>query len=138
MKKLMLILICVSPLAAYIIAQNSQPGIKQSIEKGKKIYDQYCLTCHQADGGGVPQLNPPLIKTSYVLGDKDKLIKWVLKGTQEKIPIDDEYYSNNMPPQNYLSDQQIADVLTFIRNNFGNKASAIQSDDVKAIRASLK
>lgn len=131
----MFILICISPLSALLVAQNPE---KQSVENGKKVYQQYCLTCHQADGGGVPGLNPPLIKTSYVLGDKDKLIAWVLKGTQEKIPIDDEYYSNNMPPQDYLKDQEIADVLSFIRNNFGNKASAVTADEVKTIRTSLK
>jgi len=50
----------------------AQKASKQSIEKGKLVYEQYCLTCHQVDGSGVPNLNPPLIKTSFVLGDKKK------------------------------------------------------------------
>ena len=83
-------------------------------------------------------MNPPLIKTSYVTGDKKKLIKWVLQGSVEKVPIDGQTYSNNMPPQAYLSDQQIADVLTYIRSSFGNKSSAILPTDVKAVRASIK
>ncbi len=80
-------------------------------------------------------MNPPLVKTSYVTGDKKKLITWVLKGSTENIPIDDKTYSNNMPAQNYLKDDQIADILTYVRNSFGNTASAIVPADVKAIRA---
>lgn len=99
---------------------------------------KYCLACHQADGSGVPRLNPPLINTSYVLGDKAKLITWVLQGSLEKVPIDGEYYTNNMPAQDYLTDQQIADVLTYVRNSFGNKASVISPSDVKTVRASVK
>src|ERR1700759_3727657 len=114
-----------------------QPG-KTSKQRGADLYKQYCLTCHQADGGGVPRMNPPLIATSYVTGDKVKLVKWVLQGSVEKVPIDGQTYSNNMPAQNYLSDQQIADVLTFIRSSFGNKSSAITAGDVKTVRASLK
>jgi len=109
-----------------------------SKQRGAALYKQYCLTCHQADGSGVPRMNPPLIKTSYVTGDKTKLIKWVLQGSVPHIDIDGESYSNNMPAQNYLSDQQIADVLTYVRSSFGNKASAIVPADVKTVRASLK
>jgi mono/diheme cytochrome c family protein len=75
---------------------------------------------------------------SYVSGDKKKLIKWVLQGSVEKVPIDGQTYSNNMPPQNYLTDQQVADILTYIRSSFGNKATAITVADVKAVRASIK
>src|SRR4051794_23397036 len=120
----------------FLFAQQS--SVKASIDKGKKLYEQYCLTCHQADGGGVPKMNPPLIKTSYVTGDKKKLVQWVLKGSTENILIDGKSYSNNMPPQAYLKDDEIADVLTYIRNSFGNKASAITPAEVKNIRADTK
>jgi mono/diheme cytochrome c family protein len=66
------------------------------------------------------------------------LIKWVLQGSVEKVDIDGEFYTNNMPAQNYLTDQQIADVLTFVRGSFGNKASAISPAEVKTVRASIK
>ncbi len=120
-----------------IYVASTQPA-QTSKQKGNALYKQYCLTCHQADGGGVPRMNPPLIKTSYVTGDKKKLIKWVLQGSVKKVPIDGQTYSNNMPPQAYLTDQQIADVLTYIRSSFGNKSSAILPTDVKAVRASIK
>ena len=65
-----------------------------SYKRGKEVYAKVCLSCHQIDGGGVPKLNPPLINTDYVLGNKQKLIFIVLKGMNDRIPIDDEYYSN--------------------------------------------
>lgn len=109
-----------------------------SIAAGKKIYLQYCLSCHMVDGGGVPNMNPPLIKTTYVLGDKVRLIKVVLNGFEQNVDIDGQSYTNNMPPQNMLKDQEIADVLTYVRNNFGNKASAVKVTEVKAVRATNK
>lgn len=116
----------------------SATGLPASINRGKIVYASYCLTCHQADGGGVPNLNPPLIQTSYVLGSKDRLINVVLNGFTEHVDIDGESYSNNMPPFNALKDQQVADVLTYIRNNFGNKTSAVSSAEVQKVRRSAK
>jgi mono/diheme cytochrome c family protein len=106
---------------------------------GKDIYTKYCLTCHQQDGKGVPKLNPPLIHTSYVTGDTKTLITWVIKGSgEEKVPIDGIYYNNNMPPQSFLKDDELAKVLTYIRSSFGNKAGAVSSAEVKAVRAGTK
>lgn len=108
--------------------------VKASVKRGEKVYTKVCLPCHMADGGGVPNMNPPLIQTSYVLGDKTKLIRIVLYGMNERVPIDGDYYSNNMAPHNDLTNQQIADVLTYVRNSFGNKASAVTLTEVKQVR----
>ena len=108
------------------------------LANGQKVYNQYCLSCHMADGGGVQNMNPPLIKTTYVLGDKTRLIKIALNGLAEEIEIDGEVYTNVMPSHGFLKDQEIADVLTFVRNSFGNKASAIKVSEVKAVRAEKK
>lgn len=118
--------------------QTKQTPLQSSIAKGKPLYVQYCLTCHQDDGGGVPKLNPPLIKTTWVTGDKKKLIKWVLSGSTESVPIDGKYYSNNMPPQAYLKDEDVANILTYVRNSFGNKGTAVTPAEVKAVRATIK
>ncbi len=116
--------------------QTSQ--IVQKKYPGEKVYKKYCISCHQADAGGVPNLNPPLIQTTYVLGDKERLINIVLHGLNENIEIDGETFSNPMPPLSILKDQEIADVLTYVRNNFGNKASAITAAEVKMVRAKKK
>jgi mono/diheme cytochrome c family protein len=110
---------------------------KASMDRGKKVYETVCLTCHQVDGLGVPRMNPPLVNTKWVLGPKKDLARIVLKGLKGgEIEIDGDSFHNPMPPQeSNLSDLQIADVLTYVRNSFGNKASAVTPADVKAARA---
>jgi Cytochrome c, mono- and diheme variants len=110
---------------------------KASIERGKAVYAANCLTCHQPDGSGVPMMNPPLIKTKWVLGDKSVLINQVLKGSKNTVEIDGDTFHNTMPAQAHLSDEQIADVITYVRNSFGNKASAVSVTQVKQLRAKL-
>jgi len=104
---------------------------------GEKVFKKYCISCHQADGGGVPHMNPPLINTSFVLGDKEDLIKIVLNGLKN-VKVEDESYTNPMPPLKALKDQEIADVLTYVRNSFGNKASAVTVAEVKEVRSKNK
>ena len=119
-------------------AKKATAGIPAAVLlKGKSLYTQNCLSCHQADGGGVDGLNPPLNKTTWVLGDKTRLINVLLNGLQG-VDIDGEPYNNVMPAQDHLTDQQMADVLTFVRNSFGNKASAVTVGEVKAVRAAGK
>jgi mono/diheme cytochrome c family protein len=118
-------------------SKNGTTSTKQSIVNGKAIYARSCVSCHQTDGGGMPNMNPPLTKTSYVLGEKEKLIMVLLKGMSHE-EVDGESYHNVMPAFDYLSDQEIADVLTFVRNNFGNKAKPISVEDVQKTRTKLK
>ncbi|MEO6844036.1 MAG: cytochrome c [Ginsengibacter sp.] len=122
------------------VSEIPQPhsGVQNSITNGEKVYTKYCLTCHQADGSGVPNMTPPLIQTSFVLGDKEKLINIVLKGLKN-VDIDDQTYNNPMPALgSVLKDQEIADVLSYVRNSFGNKASAVTVAEVKTARGKSK
>ena len=115
-------------------------SLKTSIERGKTVYVQRCMVCHQQDGGGVPHLNPPVDGSSSVKGkDKSKLISILLKGMSDRVEIDGEYYSNNMASHADLSDQQIADVLNYIRNNWSNKVpTPVTPAEVKSVRAKTK
>lgn len=116
----------------------AQPG-QSSRDRGAAVYKQYCQLCHQPDGNGVPLANPSLAKTTCVTGEKAPLITWVLKGTvQPKRPIDGKTYLNNMAPLAVLTDQQIADVLTYVRSSFGNNAPAVTPAEVKAVRDATK
>lgn len=147
MRTLLFALLTTLAVAPAALAQQKKPAAKKPAAKpaaatgilaarlaaGKAVYVQNCLTCHMADGGGVQDMNPPLSKTTWVLGDKNRLIKVVLNGMQDQ-DIDGEPYRNVMPAQSQLTDQQIADVLTYVRNSFGNKASAVQPGEVKAAR----
>ena len=109
-----------------------------SIARGKIVYTNVCLACHIADGGGVPNMNPPLSKTTYVLGNKAALIKIVLHGFKEDVQINGQTYSNTMGPHDNLTDRQIADVLTYVRHSFSNRASAVKATEVSKVRTVSK
>lgn len=135
MKKIFII--CLLIVGIGIILQ-SQTGTTASKARGKEVYNRYCLSCHQADGGGVPRMNPPLIATEYVNGNKQRVIGIVLNGLNIPLEINGETYENPMASHAFLKDQQIADVLTYIRSSFGNKSTAITLSEVKAVRAKMK
>jgi mono/diheme cytochrome c family protein len=118
--------------------QPAPSSLKSSLARGKELYLLQCLACHQVDGGGVPHLNAPLDGSANVKGkDKAKLIKIVLNGLKGE-EIEGENYSNVMAPHKELTDQQIADILTYVRNTWSNKASQVTAAEVKVVRAKLK
>ncbi len=135
MRKVFLWVPCLFLGWALIVSWQSDQDV---MERGKKVYNLYCLSCHAADGNGMADLNPPLIKTKGVTGDKTKLVQVILKGMDTDEEINGKVYTNNMAPLDYLTDQQIADVLTYIRKSFGNKASGVTPAEVKSIRAKTK
>jgi mono/diheme cytochrome c family protein len=114
---------------------SSEEEIDEALLPGMKVYQTYCASCHMMSGKGAPGMNPPLIDTKWVLGDKERLIKVVLNGLSDPIEIKGEIYQNIMASHAFLTDQQIADVLSFIRNNWGNSASYITVDEVAETRA---
>lgn len=109
---------------------------KASVAAGELVYTQFCVSCHLPDGGGVENLNPPLIKTAFINGDKARLITTILNGMNQ-VEINGDRYNNVMPAFNYLTDKQVADVLTYVRNSFGNKKPAVTVTDVKPVRIKL-
>lgn len=111
--------------------------VDEALLAGKAVYDNYCLPCHMSNGLGAPGMNPPLAGTDWVLGDKDRLIKVVLQGLSEPVEIQGEIYQNVMASHSFLSDQHVADVLTFVRQSFGNDASEIKPEDVTKVRNSI-
>ena len=136
--------ICITVFVVFLCiagasAQSSNKLVAASAARGKTVYLQRCMVCHQADGGGVPKLNAPLDGSSAVNGsDVSKLIKYIVKGFADRVEIDGELYSNAMPAAADLTDQQIADVLTFIRSNWSNKAGPVTTLQVKQTRSKLK
>ena len=108
----------------FLLTQSSVKA--QNIANGEKLYKMRCLACHQSDGGGVPNMNAPLDGSSNVVGkDIARLVKIVKNGFNERVPLDGYYYSNAMTPNPDFKDQDIADVLTYIRNSWTNKASKV-------------
>jgi mono/diheme cytochrome c family protein len=113
---------------------NKKPGEETTTIPGQEIYTKYCMACHQASGSGVPGMYPTLQKTDWVHGDKTRLISLLLNGQQGEITVNGQVFRGVMPTHKYLTDEQIADVLTYVRSNFGNTADAVLPQEVTAVR----
>lgn len=107
-------------------------------QAGQQVYMMVCFACHQPTGAGLPGMFPPLAASDWVTAKKpSRLIRMVLHGITGPISVNGKPFATPaplMPPQATLSDEQIANVLTYIRNSFGNTASAVEPAEVKAVR----
>ena len=103
-----------------------------------EIYNKYCLTCHQADGSGVPGMYPPLVKAEKITGPADDLVRVILFGLEGPIGTDGLTYAQVMPPQDFISDSDIALLVNYLRKTWGEGGTDITSDEVKVIRESGK
>jgi glucose/arabinose dehydrogenase/mono/diheme cytochrome c family protein len=101
---------------------------------GEALYLTYCAACHARDGEGAPPRFPPIADTEWVSGDKERLISIVLEGMSGPIMVRGELYNAAMPPHGFLSDQEVAEILTYIRQNFRNDASAVTPEEVSRVR----
>lgn len=104
------------------------------IKNGKKLYVTHCSACHMPKGDGIPGLNPPLIETDWVTGDKDRIISIVLNGLHEDIEVNGQTYKGPMAALPYLKDQEVADILTYVRERFGKGASPVSPEEVAKVR----
>jgi len=107
---------------------------------GQKVYfrEGHCSTCHQPNGKGLDPAFPSLEKSPWVAGSPDRLIKLALYGLMGPLEINGKKYDGQVPMTPFggmLKDDEMAAVLTFVRNSFGNQATAIKPDQVKAVRA---
>ena len=107
--------------------------LKESMERGKDVYALYCQNCHMENGQGMEGVNPPLAKTTY-LKDTRKNIGIILNGQTGEVVVNGKKYNAIMLPLNYLDDKQIADVLNYVRNSWGNKYPIVTPAQVKAER----
>ena len=106
----------------------------KTAKQGEAEYLKYCLTCHQPDGNGVRSQFPPLAGNRVVKGPADSLVKIVLFGLEGPITVNGQQFNQLMPAQDYLTDQQIADVLTYVRSSWGNDAKAVKPELVGEAR----
>ena len=142
----------VAHLSGLSVKEKKEEDIKSSLTGsdrelfilGKEIYarEGFCSTCHQPDGQGLSASGfPPLADTPWVTGNEERLIKIVLKGVMGPITVKGKDYPGQVPMtpfEGMLDDSQVAAVLTFVRNSFGNQASAISPDLVKKVREEIK
>ena len=127
-----------------ILASHLKGDDLEVFAKGKKIYETegYCITCHQEAGTGLQKAGyPTLVGQEWVLGDEERLIKLALHGLYGPMNIMGNHYEGQVPMMAFkglLKDDEIAAVLTYVRNSFGNKASVIDPNKVKEVRAATK
>jgi len=129
--------ILIATLSACFILSTSffqKYDLAKSVARGKEAYASFCMNCHMEDGKG-SDIFPPVAKTDYLKKPAKALINIVLEGQSGEITVNNKKYNALMPAQAYLTDEQIADALNYIRNSLGNKITTpITPNQVKALR----
>jgi nitrite reductase (NO-forming) len=124
-------------MAAEIKSNPKIAGLTKEIQiqQGKAVYMQTCFVCHQPEGQGVAGQIPPLAKSDFLSKlTKEDYIRGVLNGRTGQITVNGQNYNGTMVPMNYLSDDQIAGALTYVRNSWGNSGDAVTAQEVARIR----
>lgn len=110
-------------------------SLEDQLSGGKKVYSSICMACHQANGQGLSGAFPPLAKSPWVLGRPERIVKLILHGLAGEIEILGQKYNGVMPAhKDQFNDQEIANVVTYIRKSWGNDATEISSEFVSKIR----
>lgn len=107
--------------------------VAQKIEHGKQVYMKTCFACHQGEGQGIPNAFPPLAKSDYLNADVNRAIDIVLNGLSGEITVNGKKYNSVMTRQS-LSDEEVADVMTYIYNSWDNKKTNVTVDMVKKVK----
>ncbi len=106
------------------------------VQKGRAVYLQACFVCHQPNGLGVPDQIPPLAGSDFLVNpaNRERIIRGVLVGQSDEMVVSGKTYKNTMIPLGYLTDEQIANALTYVRNTWGNSADVVTPEEVAKIR----
>lgn len=138
MKKSVQIVALLGIMMASFSFKSQDDSLKKSMEAGKSTYNAVCLACHMDSGQGIPSVFPPLAKSDYLMEDVDRSIKNLIKGLSGEITVNGTKYNQVMPASG-LDDADIANVLNYVMNSWGNKAEAMVTESqVKKVRASSK
>jgi len=134
MKKIALATIFMLTVVSFFSFKQTQKfDLKASIVRGKDIYSAQCITCHLEQGEGIETVYPPLAKSDYMMADKKRSIEQVLYGASGEMKVNGVTYDGVMNAI-VLNDQEVSDVLNYVRNSFGNKGAAVTPEEVKASR----
>ncbi len=106
------------------------------MEKGKRVFAQTCVACHQPEGQGLPGVFPPLAKSDFLMADKPRAIAALIKGLSGPVEVNGQKYNGVMPPV-ILNDEQVAQVLTYVRNSWGNAGDIVTVDEVRQVHAQV-
>ena len=110
---------------------------EEQIAAGKTLYAGTCSVCHQDNGAGLPGVFPPLAKSDYLAThSKDDLIRVVLNGLSGPVKVNGQDYNSVMPPMSQLTDDEIANILTYVQGTWGNNGDRVRKEEVAKVRAS--
>jgi mono/diheme cytochrome c family protein len=123
----------ISAISFFSFQQKPKFDLKASIVRGQEVYTVQCLSCHQSEGEGIEDVYPPLAKSDYLMADKKRSIQQVLHGLNGEIKVNGKTYNGEMSAFD-LTDQEVSDVLNYIRNSWKNKGAAITPEEVAAAR----
>lgn len=124
MKLLFLLYFTTITLLSITLFQEQDTPLKASMERGKDIYNDFCVNCHMSNGEGVAGTFPPLANSDFLLQKREESIRGIKYGQQGYILVNGEAYDNTMPPMG-LEDEEIADVMNYILNSWGNKSDSM-------------
>jgi mono/diheme cytochrome c family protein len=105
----------------------------EKIELGRRLFTSICAACHQPTGKGLPNVFPPLAGSDFLNADKNRAIKIVINGRQGEVIVNGRKFNNSMPKFPF-SDDDIANVLTFVYSSFGNAGLEVTPEEVKFLR----
>lgn len=117
-------------ITSTVFADETQEGFKE----GKKLYEKHCVACHQPNGKGLRGAFPPLAGSDFLLADKQRAISIPLKGLQGEITVNGDKYNAVMPKFDYLKDDEIAKILTYVMNAWGNSGEVVSTEEVSNVR----
>ncbi len=112
--------------------------IKTQIAAGEQLFRGTCSVCHQPTGQGLPSVFPPLAKSDYLMANKQRAIEIVLKGLTGPVTVNGKPFNSVMPPMSQLRDDEIANILTYVRNAWGNQGDQVTAAEVTDARAKIK
>ncbi len=110
----------------------------EQIKAGAVLFNGTCSVCHQLTGTGLPNVFPPLAKSDFLMADKQRAIGIVLNGLTGSVTVNGEQFNSVMPPMSQLDDHDLSNILTYVRNSWGNQGEAVTSDEVAKVRAATK
>jgi nitrite reductase (NO-forming) len=111
---------------------------EQQIKAGEVLFKGTCSVCHQDSGQGIPDVFPPLAKSDYLLKDPQRAIQIALNGLSGPVTVNGKTFTSVMPPMSQLNDDEIANILTYVLNSWGNQNGVVTADQVKAVRAGTR
>ncbi len=128
-----------SPYRSLTELEMYQPAAGGNKDRGRTVYENVCALCHNTDGAGKPGQAPPFVKSEWALGSANRMIRIPLAGLTGPVTVNSQEYNlPSMPAMGAaLSDDDLAAVLTYIRQSWGNNASEITPEQVKAVRAQV-